>query len=63
VAILGLLYESSVCLLDEFREGNVAPAFGRKEFYLQGKQRPPHGKRIGFYRGDSASYQAGLFNQ
>jgi hypothetical protein len=23
----------------------------------------PRGKRIGYYRGDSASYQAGLFNQ
>jgi hypothetical protein len=61
--MLGFLYENSVCLLDEFREGNVAPAFGQKEFYLQCKQRMPRGKRIGYYRGDSASYQAGLFNQ
>jgi hypothetical protein len=30
--MLGFLYESGVCLLDEFREGNVAPAFGQKEF-------------------------------
>jgi hypothetical protein len=61
--MLGFLYENSVCLLDEFREGNVAPAFGQKEFYLQCKGRMPRGKRIGYYRGDSASYQAGLFNQ
>lgn len=61
--MLGFLYESPVCLLDEFREGNVAPAFGQKEFYLRCKQRMPHGKRIGYYRGDSASYQVGLFNQ
>ena len=61
--MLGFLYETPVCLLDEFREGNVAPAFGQKEFYLQCKQRMPRGKRIGYYRGDSASYQAGLFNQ
>lgn len=61
--MLGFLYESGVCLLDEFREGNVAPAFGQKEFYLQCKGRMPRGKRIGYYRGDSASYQAGLFNQ
>jgi hypothetical protein len=61
--MLGFLYENPVCLLDEFREGNVAPAFGQKEFYLQCKQRMPRGKRIGYYRGDSASYQAGLFNQ
>ena len=61
--MLGFLYENSVCLLDEFREGNVAPAFGQKEFYLQCKGRMPRGKRIGYYRGDSASYQASLFNQ
>jgi hypothetical protein len=61
--MLGFLYENPVCLLDEFREGNVAPAFGQKEFDLRCKQRMPRGKRIGFYRGDSASYQAGLFNQ
>jgi hypothetical protein len=61
--MLGFLYENAVCLLDEFREGNVAPAFGQKEFYLRCKQRMPCGKRIGHYRGDSASYQAGLFNQ
>ena len=61
--MLGFLYENRVCLLDEFREGNVAPAFGQKEFYLRSKERMPRGKRIGYYRGDSASYQAGLFNQ
>jgi hypothetical protein len=61
--MLGFLYENPVCLLDEFREGNVSPAFGQKEFYLQCKERMPRGKRIGYYRGDSASYQASLFNQ
>jgi hypothetical protein len=61
--MLGFLYEHPVCLLDEFREGNVAPAFRQKEFYFQCKQRMPRGKRIGYYRGDSASYQAGLLNQ
>jgi len=61
--MLGYLYETPVCLYDEFREGNIAPAFGQKEFYLQCKQRMPWGKRIEYYRGDSASYQAGLFNQ
>jgi hypothetical protein len=61
--VAGFLYETPVCLYDEFREGNVAPAFGQKEFYLQCKHRMPRGKRIGSYRADSASYQAGLFNQ
>jgi hypothetical protein len=61
--MLGFLYETPVCLYDEFREGNIAPAFGQREIYLQCKQRMPRGKRIGYYRADSASYQAGLFNQ
>jgi len=61
--MVGYLYEAAVCLYDEFREGNVAPAFGQKEFYLQCKQRMPWGKKIGYYRGDSASYQSDLFNQ
>jgi hypothetical protein len=61
--VAGYLYETPVCLYDEFREGNVAPAFGQQGFYLQCRQRMPRGKRIGSYRADSASYQAGLFNQ
>jgi hypothetical protein len=61
--MLGFLYENPVCLLDEFREGNVAPAYGQKGFYLECKRRIPEGKRIGYYRSDSASYQADLFNQ
>lgn len=61
--MLGFLYEVPVCLYDEFREGNVAPAYGQKAFYLGCKRRMPAGKRIRYYRSDSASYQAGLFNQ
>ena len=61
--MVGYLYETPVCIYDEFREGNVAPAFGQKGFYLECKRRMPLGKRIGFYRADSASYQAELFNQ
>jgi hypothetical protein len=61
--MVGFLYETAVCLYDEFREGNVAPASGQKEFYLECKRRMPGGKRIGYYRADSASYQAELFNQ
>ena len=57
------MYETPLCIYGEFREGNVAPAFGQKEFYLQCKEGMPGGKKIGYYQGDSASYQAGLFNQ
>jgi hypothetical protein len=61
--MLGFLYEAPVCLYDEFREGNVPPAYGQKAFYLGCKRRMPAGKRIRYYRSDSASYQADLFNQ
>jgi hypothetical protein len=61
--MLGFLYETPICLYDEFREGNVAPASGQKAFYLGCKRRMPGGKRIGYYRSDSASYQADLVNQ
>ena len=60
--MLGYLYETGICLYDEFREGNVAPAFGQKGFYLRCKERMPRGKKIAHYRADSASYQAELFN-
>ena len=60
--MLGFLFEAKVCLLDEFREGNVSPGAGHREFYRQCKERVPEGKRIGFYRADSASYQAELIN-
>jgi len=61
--MLGFLYETPVCVYDEFREGNVAPASGQKAFYLECKRRMPVGKRVGYYRADSASYQAELFNE
>jgi hypothetical protein len=61
--MVGFLYETPVCIYDEFREGNVAPAYGQKAFYLECKRRMPVGKRIRCYRSDSASYQADLFNQ
>ena len=61
--VAGFLYETPVCLYDEFREGNVSPQSRQKEFYLECKKRMPVGKRIGNYRADSASYQAELLNQ
>ena len=61
--MVGYLYETPICIYDEFREGNVAPASGQKAFYLECKRRMPKGKIIRYYRADSASYQAGLFNQ
>jgi len=61
--MLGFLYELKLCIYDEFREGNTAPAFGQRDFYRECKARMPREKRIGNYRADSASYQADLINE
>ncbi len=61
--MLGFLFESQVCLLDEFREGNVSPVSGQVGFYRNCRELVPVGKRIARYRADSASYQAELINE
>ena len=33
--VLGFLYELGICIYDEFREGNVAPAYGHLDFYKE----------------------------
>jgi hypothetical protein len=60
--MLGFLFESGLCLYDEFREGNVSPGSGQLAFYRASQERVPVGKRIARYRADSASYQAALIN-
>jgi len=60
--LLGFLFETPVCLHEEFREGNVSPVAGQLPFYRQCQQRMPKGKRIAYYRADSASYQTELIN-
>lgn len=61
--MLGFLFETPLCLVDEFREGNVSPGAGQLEFYRQCRARMPAGKRLARYRADSASYQAELINE
>ncbi|MDN5941060.1 MAG: IS1380 family transposase [Nitrospira sp.] len=61
--LLGFLFETPVCLMDECREGNGSPGAGQLEFYRQCRARMPVGKRIARYRADSASYQAALINE
>jgi hypothetical protein len=61
--LLGFLFETPVCLLEEFREGHISPVAGQLPFYRQCQQRMPKGKRIAYYRADSASYQADLINE
>lgn len=61
--MLGFLFETPVCLVDEFREGNVSPGARQLEFYRQCRARIPLGKRLARYRADSAAYQAELINE
>ena len=61
--MLGFVWETPVCLVDEFREGNMSPGAGQLEFYRQCRARMPLGKRLARYRADSASYQAALINE
>ena len=60
--MLGFLFEAKLCLLEEFREGNESPGAGHVAFYRQCQERMPEGKRIGYFRADSASYQSELIN-
>lgn len=60
--LLGFLFETPLCLADEFREGNVSPGVGHLAFSRACKARLPVGKRLARYRADSASYQAELIN-
>ena len=39
--MLGFVWETSVWLVDEFREGNVSPGAGQLEFYRQCRARMP----------------------
>jgi len=60
--LLGFLFETPVCLVEEFRDGNVSPGAGHLAFYRACQARLPAGKRLAAYRADSASYQAALIN-
>ena len=60
--MVGHLAETGVILLDEFREGNVAPAAENLEFIRRCRKQLPSGHRISQLRADSAAYQSGIFN-
>ncbi len=59
---LGFLSESGIILDDEFRDGNVPAGVGALESLKRCDQKLPQGKRIAYYRADSASYQAEVMN-
>ena len=60
--MLGFLFENGICLHNEFREGNVSPAFDRVGFYNRCKNNMPFRQTIKYFRADSASYQSSLIN-
>ena len=49
-------------LHSEFRPGNIAPADHNLTFLKRCEEQLPAGRHISFFRADSASYQAALFN-
>ncbi len=59
---VGFLSESGIILDDEFRGGNVPAGVGALESLKRCEQKMPKGKRIGYLRADSASYQAEVMN-
>jgi hypothetical protein len=60
--LVAFLYESGMILDDEFRDGNVPAGFGILESMKRCDQKMPAGKRIAYFRSDSAAYQAEVIN-
>lgn len=60
--MLGFLFELGLVFGDDFREGNVPAGARTVEFLEHCWRKMPEGKRIEYYRSDSAAYQAGVMN-
>lgn len=60
--LLGFLFELGLVLGDEFREGNIPAGTGAVEFLEACHRLMPRGKRIAYFRSDSAAYQARVIN-
>ena len=60
--LLGFLFEPGLILAEEFRDGNIPAQLGANEFLELCQGLMPKGKRIAYYRADSASYQASVIN-
>jgi len=60
--MVGHLAENGLVLCDEFRQGNEAPASRNLKFLKRCVSMMPKGKRIKYFRSDSAAYQAELIN-
>ena len=60
--LLGFVFELGSVLGDEFRDGNIPAGAGAVEFLEACHVMMPEGKRIAYFRSDSAAYQAGVIN-
>ena len=60
--MVGHIAESGMILCDEFREGNDSPASRNLEFYKDCESHLPEGKRIKYFRSDSAGYQGEIID-
>ncbi len=60
--LLGFLFELGLVLGDEFRDGNIPAGGGAVEFLEACCGMMPKGKRIAYFRSDSAAYQAKVIN-
>ena len=60
--LLGFLFELGLLIHDEFRDGNVPAGSRIKELLQTCCEKMPQGKRIGYFRSDSAGYQASVIN-
>lgn len=60
--LLGFLSELGFVLADEFRDGNVPAGARALELLKYCESMMPKGKRIRYYRSDSAAYQAEVIN-
>jgi hypothetical protein len=60
--IVGHLAENGLVIGEEFREGNDAPGARNLEFIKYCVSQMPAGKRIAYFRADSAAYQADIIN-
>jgi len=60
--LLGFIFELGLVIGDEFRDGNIPASAGALEFLEYCEAMMPQGKKIRYYRSDSASYQANVMN-
>jgi hypothetical protein len=61
--LLGFLFELGLVLGDEFRDGNIPAGTGAVEFLEACHRMMPKGKRIAYFRSDSAAYQTRVIDR